>query len=274
MNIKALIFLWAPIILIGCHEENSALHKEESNGPTVTVVDQQIQPDPPLENFNLGSKQLPEHFKASNPVQVMDAIASLQVDRQKGQYETKKEFTSRLDALKNTVLFDEVRLGGGFAFSLGRSFHYDADKQTFEFGKSYLLTNHGDNPNLDVYETQLDSSRFAILNKYFAERGYESLIHKQVIKLTLANLKGNIEKLYGKYKVDRVRAKEIAPDLEVIVVGYVVPPYFWTGDRYPDERRNPVVEHQFFINFRFEGMWLVNRATGEILSRQYTIQKF
>jgi|GEM_PF-4592247 len=226
-------------------------------------------PTTKLKNFDIDTKSLPKNFVPIDPKQLAMALKNLKFAWQPTKYETKTDFNTRLKNLKSTIIFDEVMLGGGFAFSGGK-IGYNADKAAIVFSSEYSIDSalqmSIETENIGGLTPEIIRDRFGwLVEGYVKDR--RATDYTRFIYLDTDKFKG-MGKITMEYKLHSERAKELENDLGVLFVGNVTSPYYHTDLSYPSGDRTAFFDRTDIV-FDLKGVWLVNFKTGEILSKKY-----
>jgi hypothetical protein len=220
-------------------------------------------------NFDINAKTWPVDVAATDPVVLASAVSSQQFDRQPSKFETTAEYKAKIAKLRSNVLYDDVVLGGAFAID-GGPVNYNADAGSVIYYSDYAI-GYSSTGSIKVHGESASpeslSSRERSWDDYYKKEKYKTITHSRAVYLSSKAFKPYVKVIVEK-KMPRDVAKASIDDLRVVYVGNIMPPYFYTGEKLPQDSETDV-EHQTLIEFDLKGIWLVNFKTGEILSKKF-----
>ena len=247
-----------------------------SNGGTAPATTQTAVVMAPArieKNFDKKVAALPNDFIAHQPAKVFSHITSQNL--QKDKFESEAKYIARMQALAGTVLYDEVWLSGEFAFEPLKdvvSIRYDPEKQQFKWEiRPSQLGNDGDYDGIEL-ERRDSIQNYPTLDAAYAERG-KKISHTDNFYLQGVGLKG-LGYINGAYKAKPELARALDGQLAVLFVGRIPAPYAGFKDKYPIAADDTVFEHQRYIRFAIDGVWLVNKQTGEVLTKTWAVKRY
>lgn len=219
-------------------------------------------------------KSLGENFTGHDCREVANALRGKNV--LKDQYESTKEFNARIAKLKESPLYDDVKLGSQIAFvDLKSGFGiYDADKGVVNFDASHIgynLTYGESHPKLTAFKKSKNERNYVGKNAFgaTADVRYQE---DEVCVVTMANLPfEGLEKSRFKIKASPDRARELSENIATAYVGILMPPFIREYREYQKpEMSNPyeVITTGEDVRFRLQQLLVFERTTGEILDRR------
>jgi hypothetical protein len=264
-----IVYLGIGLTLSGCDKQSNSIAIAQV---PISDVKETLTPAPEVprkKNFDINSKNLPIDFVPDSPIATYDAISRLEIPK-KDKFESEKEYFSRLKLETSKKIFDDVELGGAFAFMIpptsffGQTVSYDPERKGF---KIRIPVDHCG--VMRIYNcVGLDSRQAAQFEYHGWDKTYElaynrKITHRKTVDLNISGLKDLIV-IEEFYKVGPDQARKLDQNLAVIFTGYLVPPYSGEAETHPREQKTEMIHHRL-INFSLFGLWLVNQQTGEIL---------
>ena len=224
-------------------------------------------------NFDKKVTSLPSDFIAHQPAKIFSHITSQNL--QKDKFENEAKYIARMQLLAGTVLYDDVVLNGEFAFELRTdivSIRYDPEKEQFKWEiRPSQLGNGGDYDGIEL-DRRDSRQNYPSLDAAYAERG-KKISHTDNIYLQGVGLKG-LSYINGVYKARPEQARAMDGRLAVLFVGRIPAPYAGFKDKYPIGSDDTVFEHQRYMRFAIDGVWLFNKQTGEVLTKTWSVRRY
>jgi hypothetical protein len=199
--------------------------------------------------------------------EVLDAFMRLEVFKSK--YESDAQHTKRMKELAGSRLLDEVDIGDVVGFRPRRvNFVYDANKELWKYEVGPEEVGHEFNHFL-VYKEALNGQNFPGYAEALPGRHLE---FSKDVYLNIKSLKG-LSYINGAVKVPAKDAPALEHTLSVLLVGRLVPTYVSANQKLPTDYSEKEVKFQHTLGFKLESVWLVNKQTGQILSKSWTVRK-
>ena len=243
--------------------------------------------------FDVNSERLPPNFQGHD---VEALYAALQKIRPKGEYETSAAYKERLEAVRSTSLYGSVLGSSAIAVIMpktdilvgdeeGFSWTYDADKavlrlrvKNFERGGAFTSSGTGFSDRslnwCDDCPPVLTVSSHVVDSGYYEGQtalGVWSGIRKHyVVGYGLTIDPWDVNTDYD-LPLPVSEAKLIRPNLRLVVVGHLEPPWtsptqeVWHEPTLDDPVNKDVKVH--VIMFQPEQLWIVDIKSGEILMK-------
>lgn len=271
---KKMALLLMPIFLAACNDGAGSGKKE-----VVPAVAQQQPPPPPPPKprdipFDIGKKNIGENFAGHDCMKVASAIRGKNVF--KDQYETTKEFNSRIAKIKESVLYDDVNFGSQLAFVDKSNIYarYDADRGVLNFDAPYIgyNLNYGEShPKLTAFERTKNERGYLGKNAFGATADVK-YVEEEICIVTMANLPfEGLDKRKFAIKMSPEQAKKISGNLGSAYVGVLMPPYI----KDYREHKKPGISSPIEIvtagedvRFRLQQLIIFDRATGDVLDKK------
>jgi hypothetical protein len=195
----------------------------------------------------------------------------------KDQYESTADYAKRMAALREQTMFDEVKLGGAFAFEVSKRamfVRYNADLEQFEFEVTPTNDDLGQGFQLVELERRAVPIEPADAD-YFLKNHGKIVEAAQVTYARVPTLKG-LTYPRATTKVARAEAREVELRLRVLLVGELQPPYTATGKKYPFQPDERLLEYRNIVEIKAPGFWLVDSrdANVQVLTKQFKFKRF
>jgi hypothetical protein len=201
------------------------------------------------------------------PAQVLDGLLRLNLD--KGKFESDAEYTNRLKTLSTAKIYDDVTVTDLVGFRpLDVSFSYDANKELWNFKVIPRQVDFTFN-HMRVYRETLTTGDFTAYEHVYPGRHLE---FAKTIYLTINGLKG-LSDIIGSVKVPRAEAPAYDDSLSLLFVGRLNPAQVRSARKLPDDFNDNEVEFQNALGFKLEGVWLIDRRTGRVLSKTWKVHR-
>lgn len=231
-------------------------------------------PKPKAAPFDPAAKTLGESFSGNDCREIAAALKGKNV--QKDQYETTKDFNSRISKLKEQQLYDDVKLGSQVSFVVGSGGYseYNADRGVLDFRASftsYNLSFGESHPMLYAFKKNKNERSYTGKNAFgaSADVSYQEV---EVCVVTMANLPfEGLEKLRFKIKAAPDRARQLSGNIATAYVGVLIPPFV---KEYREHQRpelsspSEVVTTGDDVRLRLQQVLIFDRSTGEILDKR------
>ncbi len=231
-------------------------------------------PKPKAVPFDASATSLGENFTGHNCREVAAALRGKNV--LKDQYESTKEFKARIEKLKESSLYDDVKLGSQivFVYQKGGYSTYDADRGVLNFDASYIGYNVSlgeSHPMLTAFKESKNERNYVGKNAFgaTADVNYQE---EEVCVVTMANLPfEGLKKSHFKIQASPERARGLSGNIATAYVGVLMPPFIKEYREY----QRPEISRPYEINttgedirFRLHQVLVFNRTTGEILAKR------
>lgn len=209
-----------------------------------------------------------------SPDQAMDvALGILGVgNREKGAYEKESEYQARIKGMLAVPIMKDRALGDQFVFRAlpdWTQFKYNADKEEWTY--SVRINGYEPANGIPVDRRAAKTGEYSITDQVYAQNYGKVVEHTKTIFLQIPTLK-SASAVSGTFKAKPEVARRMEGWMAVYVIGRLRPPFFQNYDGYAGRGEN-VVDHQWRLPFAVEEIIAVNRNTGEILARKYTLSK-
>ena len=214
--------------------------------------------------FDLNAQSIPKDFTPDNPQTIFDAANRIRL--LKNEFENTKQYTIRYDKFSKEMM-EKLNLNRELAFEISPRVNYDADKGMFTYDidctKYQCRIASQDDSNGDH-----ESINTAVANEYGL--GSRNIPWTKIIFLKSPGVEQRyISPIKETLSVKIEDAAKMKNSLALIIIGRVVKPFgSKNGDTYPGELNDykGVVWNE--ISFKFSGIWLINKDTGEILKKR------
>lgn len=273
---KGTIALLVLALVAGCSKEESSSVAREPM-PEVLSAPPEFTPTPPPPQmpFDVTASTLDGHFKGNDCKRISDAVSSLDVER--SQYESSKDYKSRIDSIKENKYLDELKLNSVIAFvdDKSGSFTYDADKGLLNYWAGppgYNITASNSSPMLTMSKDTLNQEKYLASNAYGAstEVDYKK---EHVCVVTFKNLKfeGLDKPRVLAIKMPADAARRLEGLLKTVYIGNLMPPYAGQYEEFRDATYTD--PHKLYITgrnlpLRLQQVWIINQATGEVIHKR------
>jgi hypothetical protein len=260
------------LALVGCGKAQDPPKVASASGANSALTAAPTAPEPPPRPGRLDLKatavDAPQDRDGQPAAEVLDALLRLEVG--KGKYESDAEHAKRLKALAGSKLSEEVVVGDVVGYRpTNVRYWYDANKQAWQYEIPPESVNHTFNHVL-VYKQTLDPSPFTA---YFSALHRTDLEFTKDIYLDIGDLKKGLSYINGATKIPSKDAPSLDGNLTVLLVGRHVPNFVSKGQAVPSDHREKEVMFQHTLAFKLDGVWLVHKQTGQILSKTWTIRR-
>lgn len=227
-----------------------------------------IPPSPPHQPINLKTQTLNAQggLYGHDPERLIEALRRLNTEQDK--YESDAKYNARMKSLGASPLYDDLTLASDIAFKPKNvTYKYDANKAQwtyeifmhqipYEFNKYLLHTKKTGNG---------ETWALAYPGRKIEE--FES------IGIEVPELKG-LSYIQGAVATPAEKARELDNQMEVLIVGKIVPSYYTSRKLLPIEFKDTKVETLHLMTVKITGVWLVQRTTGEVLTKKWTLKKY
>jgi hypothetical protein len=199
------------------------------------------------------------------PAQVLDGLLRLNLD--KGKFESDAEYTNRLKTLSAAKIYDEIALTDLVGFRpLDAWFSYDANQEVWKFKVTPRRVGFTFN-HMRVYRQTLTTGDFTAYEHVYPGRQLE---FSKTIYLTINGMKG-LNDIIGSVKIPRGEAPAYDGNLSLLFVGRLNPAQVRSSRKLPDDFNDKEVEFQNALGFKLEGVWLIDKRSGRILSKTWKV---
>ncbi len=198
---------------------------------------------------------------------ILDALKRLNTG--KSQYESDAVYGKRMKALIGEKVLDGISVGDVIGFQpISVSFRYDANKEQWNYEVSSSGV-HYEYHYVPVYRESLDAANYPLWVNQFPGKRIE---FQKSIYLDIASLKG-LSYINGFVKTPAKDARALEGSLAVLLVGRLTSPYFGANQKLPVGLDETVFDFQSTIGFKLEAVWLINKKSGQILSKAWTYRR-
>lgn len=268
---KKLMWVFSLAVLAACGDGGSRVAVPE------IVHNPGLPPAPPKPKavpFDASATSLGENFTGHNCREVATALRGKSV--LKDQYESTKGFKARIEKLKESSLYDDVKLGSQIAFveQNGGFGTYDADKGVVNFDASYIgynLSFGESHPMLTAFKRSKNERNYVGANAFGAKADV-NYREEEVCVVTMENLPfEGLKKNLFKIQASPDRARELSENIAAAYVGVLTPPFIKEYREYQrPEISRPYEVHTTGedVRFRLQQVLVFERTTGEILARR------
>lgn len=269
-----LVGLVLPALLVACDGGGAGGKRE-----VAPVISEKPSPPPPppapkAGPFDSSKNNVGENFTGHDCRKVASAIR--EKNTQKDQYETTKEYNSRIAKIKESVLYDDVNFGSQLAFVDNSKVFakYDADKGVLNFDAPFIgynINNVESHPMLTAFK-QVRNERGYLGKNAFGATADVKYFEEDVCLVTMANLPfEGLEKRKFSLKIAPEKAKKISENIGSAYVGVLMPPYIKGYQEYqkPEiSKPREVITKGDDIRFRLQQLIVFDRETGEVLGKK------
>lgn len=263
------------LILCGCSKTSV-----EGNGNADALEQSQVKRQHQTENtssaINLDTSKATEVRKSFDPTAKRISTELISDDPQtilnlatkillgKSEFETTDKYNERYRIFSKSML-EELDLNRLLVFEIKPYLIYDADKEIFSYDAR--CTKSG----CTIYSENDDSAKYSSINSAVSSQ-YGFLPYKiswtKVISLSMPNAKQDTLATKGSLHMKSEEAAKVKNSITTVVFGRLIEP-FQDANRiiYPSPTNEFRGANWNKIFFEFEGIWLVNRGTGEIIKK-------
>lgn len=265
---KVIVVSAAIALISGCGYEPNGQKTAEGPAQSASHAMAESAPAPKPHPLDLTATQLERvDFEGLPPSEVLDAV--MRLNPTKDKYESDAEHAKRMKDAASAPLLDGIKVGDLVGFSPSEvRFHYDANRQEWQY-EVWPSEVGSDFANVQVYSENLPAAQFPQYANVYRGRDLE---FKRSVHLHLANLKG-LSYIVGAVKVPRAEARELEDLLTVLLVGRLVPVHVTTDQKLPLKYDEREVNFQTALGFKLEGVWLVNKRTGQVLNKAWKVRR-
>lgn len=275
MKLTAVVASFSLLLAAGCGDK-SPPKAVITDLPEVvhTPVPEPI-PRVAVEPFDLKATAIDSTYKGHVCNDLVQALQIRKLD--KDEYETSKDYATRLQELSKQKYFDNLKLGDTLAFwepGNGNS-NYDADKGVLSYTTPFLLSNYRVGEGAAMLSPNVISSEESTYegsNSFGVKRSVKASRQKVCI-VTFTNLKSanNPRTQPFKIKLPPQDAKALEGKIRTFYLGALTSPYLSSYSEYQKpEISNPVeklVEGTTLL-VKVQQVWLVNATTGDVISKR------
>jgi hypothetical protein len=207
-------------------------------------------------------------FEGLPASEVLDAV--MRLNPTKDKYESDAQRAKRMKEAEGSPLLEGIKVSDLIGFSPTKvHFQYDANRQEWQYEVSPSEVGLAEFSNVEVYSQNLPQSQFPEYAQVYPGR---QLVFKRSIHLHVASMKG-LSYLVGAVKVPRGEARELEDRLTVLLVGRLTPVRVTSDKKLPIHYDQNEVNIQTALDFKLEGVWLVNKLDGRVLSKAWKVKR-
>ena len=201
-----------------------------------------------------------------DPERLIKALRQLNTEKDK--YESDAKYNARMKSLDANPLYDDLTLASDIAFKpKDVSYKYDANKEQWTY-------------QIFMHEVPHDFNKYLLHTKKTGNGETWDLAYPgrkieefESIGIEIPELKG-LSYIQGSVAIPAEKARDLENQMEVLIVGKIVPNYYTSRKILPIELKDTKVETLHLMNVKITGVWLIQSTTGEVLAKKWTVKKY
>jgi hypothetical protein len=232
--------------------------------------------------FDLTAIKLPPQYIGHDPSLLLGPLVDLLKSRQKGEFETTKEFHSRIHRQPPVPILGSLTTEDIFAFSskVSSETTYDADHQTLDVTISNIVSSSTDNAYLlsKVTSTKKEYEGInlfgvrANIREIKSEWFYIEFNNHKDLKFKFDN-RTDIKKLYYTHRIKNINAssaQDIKQNMRVLLICKIIKPFITLTQYKKDATINDPIKldkDNLHIHTEALELWFYNSSSGEIYGK-------
>lgn len=278
------IFVAITLAIGGCNKpmqpQTSAATPEKPVTKASKIGSSDIRPR--QTNFDPLSSTITPGFIPSDQWETVKALRKLPIA--KDPYEKTADYLKRMGELGNSILYDNVKLNGFFAFKVAEhlckfSYNPDAEELTYELNTILNYPETGISISFRAANEEGEGISGETNQSNSSQEGTQIVRREHICvdcdkKDRPFTAGPSIESYIGRIKLTPGEAKTFDKKISILLIGKILPPYLKESVAYPEKGPSYiVVDYVKKLPFQLESIWVVNDITGEVLSKKITTKR-